>query len=75
MPVRTSVLVMASTQRHIHDASDLLAPTEAAELIGVSTRSLLRWEDAGRIVPLKTPGGHRRYRVADLLALVQERSA
>lgn len=66
---------MASTQRHIHDASDLLAPTEAAELIGVSTRSLLRWEDAGRIVPLKTPGGHRRYRVADLLALVQERSA
>jgi len=66
---------MPTPQRHNQDADDLLTPIEAAELISVSVRSLYRWEDDGRISPSRTPGGHRRYRRADVLALIAEKSA
>ena len=44
-----------------------LTPQEAAELLGVSTRTLLRWEDKGKITSRRTEGGHRRYEIHDLL--------
>lgn len=73
MTDRTNVSVMPSTERHSQDA--LLTSHEAAELIGVTIRSLHRWEQAGYIHPTRTPGGHRRYRQADVLALMEQRSA
>ena len=45
-----------------------LTITEAAKLLGVSTRTLLRWEEKGKITSIRTPGGHRRYDSAKLLA-------
>lgn len=44
-----------------------LTPQQAAALLGVSTRTLLRWEDQGKIKPIRTAGGHRRYDVSELL--------
>lgn len=44
-----------------------LTPKQAAELLGVSVRTLHRWESDGKIVSRRTPGGHRRYEVAELL--------
>jgi predicted site-specific integrase-resolvase len=38
----------------------------AARLLGVCTRTLHRWETAGRIKAARTPGGHRRYDAAEL---------
>lgn len=35
---------------------------EASRLLGVSTATVRRWADAGRIRPFTTPGGHRRFR-------------
>lgn len=52
-----------------------LSPNEAAELISVTIKSLHRWEDEGLIHSLRTPGGHRRYSRADVLALIAEKSA
>lgn len=43
--------------------------SEAAQLLGVSIRTLYRWEEKGKIQPLRTEGGHRRYEVADLLGV------
>ena len=34
---------------------------EAAELLGVSTKTLRRWEAAGKISPGRSDGGHRRF--------------
>ncbi len=45
--------------------------TEAAELLGVSTRTLLRWEESGKIKPERTPGGHRRYDKEKLLGVTK----
>ena len=44
-----------------------LSAKQAADLIGVSIKTLHRWEAAGKIHPTRTAGGHRRYQVADLL--------
>ena len=40
----------------------LYSISEAAILLGVSTSTLRRWEEEGRLVPVRTAGGnHRRY--------------
>jgi excisionase family DNA binding protein len=40
---------------------DLLRPREAAAIFGVRTSTIARWARDGRLTPLLTPGGHRRY--------------
>lgn len=49
---------------------DLLRPREVAELLGIRTTTLARWAREGRITPLFTPGGHRRYRRAAVRGLL-----
>jgi excisionase family DNA binding protein len=52
------------------DFDDLLTPREAAALLGVRTTTLARWARDGLIKPaVHTPGGHRRYRRGEVLAL------
>jgi molybdopterin-binding protein len=47
---------------------------QAAALLGVSVDTLRRWEDEGRIVVGRTPGGHRTVTVDELRPLLAERS-
>ncbi len=42
--------------------------SEAAAIAGVSVSTLRRWADEGRLPSFRTPGGHRRFRVADVQA-------
>ncbi|NMG07898.1 IS607 family transposase [Brasilonema sp. UFV-L1] len=51
----------------MHRLEDLLQIGDAAKLRGVSIDTLRRWEKTGKIQAVRTEGGHRRYRVADLL--------
>jgi excisionase family DNA binding protein len=50
-----------------HDA--ILRPCEAAALLGIGLSQLRRLETTGRLVTVRTLGGHRRYREDDVLAL------
>ena len=43
-----------------------LSVSEAGRALGLSRTSLLAAEDAGLLTPVRTPGGHRRYRPDDL---------
>ena len=43
---------------------------EAAAELGVSLNTLRRWSDAGKLTCYRSPGGHRRYRRADVEALL-----
>ncbi|WP_293154191.1 helix-turn-helix domain-containing protein [Okeania sp. SIO2C9] len=36
-------------------------PREAAEILGVDVRTLVKWEQSGQINAIKTPSGQRRY--------------
>ncbi|MEG4944986.1 IS607 family transposase [Microcoleus sp. F4-D5] len=44
-----------------------LSPLQAAELLGVTVKTLHRWEADGKIKSTRTVGGHRRYDIADLI--------
>ena len=46
--------------------TDLLTPSEVATLLRVDPRTVSRWARAGRIPSIRTLGGHRRFRRADL---------
>lgn len=47
----------------------LLTPAEVAALFGVDPRTVSRWSDRGVLKAIFTPGGHRRYRYLDVMAL------
>jgi diguanylate cyclase (GGDEF)-like protein/excisionase family DNA binding protein len=48
---------------------------EAADALEVSTSTLRRWADAGRIRTLRTSGGHRRFAIREVQRLSSARSA
>ncbi|MGB3510978.1 MAG: IS607 family transposase [Microcoleaceae cyanobacterium] len=54
--------------------SKLLSISEAADLLGVSTKTIRRWETEGRIKSTRTEGGHRRFTVTDLIGNKQDNS-
>jgi excisionase family DNA binding protein len=47
--------------------SNLISVKEAAELLGVSTKTIRRWEADGKIKAVRTLGGHRRFDITTLL--------
>lgn len=54
------------------DTDDLLTTAQAAQLIGVTVRTIARWVDAGKLSPaVDFPGlrGPRMFRRDDVLAL------
>ena len=53
------------------DEREWLSLTEAGELLGVHPSTLRRWADAGDVPHFRTPGGHRRFRTIDLVALLE----
>lgn len=46
---------------------------EASEFLGVHFTTLRKWADEGEIRVFRTPGGHRRFSVADLRRFLEER--
>lgn len=50
-------------------AEILLKPGEVAALFSVDPKTVSAWGDAGKLTVVKTLGGHRRYRRAEVLAL------
>lgn len=54
---------------------DDLRVGQAAELLGVSTDTLRRWEVDGRLVTYRSSGGQRRIPLAEVRRLLAERRA
>jgi excisionase family DNA binding protein len=52
------------------DADVLLTPSEVAALFRVDPKTVTRWAKAGKISAIRTLGGHRRFREAEILELL-----
>ena len=50
---------------------DWLTLGQAARYLGVAQSTIRKWSDDGRVRAFYTPGGHRRYRRADLDAFLE----
>src|SRR5947207_8398046 len=48
------------------DEPDWLTLGQAAKYLGMAQSTIRKWSDTGRLPAFYTPGGHRRYRKADL---------
>lgn len=49
----------------------LLTPAEVAEAFRVDPRTVTRWAKAGKLSAIRTLGGHRRFREAEIRALLE----
>ena len=53
------------------EAEPLLTPAEVAAMFRVDPKTVTRWAKAGKLSSIRTLGGHRRYREAEVRALLQ----
>ena len=52
----------------------LLTPSEVAALFRVDPKTVTRWAKAGKLTPIRTLGGHRRYRKSEVENLLKGRA-
>jgi excisionase family DNA binding protein len=52
----------------------LLTVAQASELEGVSTASIRRWTDSGKLKTYRSAGNHRRIKTSDLMRLIDKES-
>jgi len=52
--------------------NELLTPSEVAEMFRVNPKTVTRWARAGRISAVRTLGGHRRFRAAEIRGLLDD---
>lgn len=45
---------------------DLLTPSEVAKLFRVDPKTVTRWARSGKLHAVRTLGGHRRFRYAEI---------
>lgn len=52
----------------------LLTVAQASELAGVSTESIRRWTNSGKLKTYRSAGNHRRIKTSDLMRLIDKES-
>lgn len=58
-----------------HVCADELTTAEAADILGVSTSTVVHYADTGQLPCRRLPSGHRRYLRADVEALTEPEPA
>jgi excisionase family DNA binding protein len=59
------------SRREQATTSPYLLPSEVAEVLQVSPKTVTRWAKEGKLASRRTLGGHRRYARADIESLAQ----
>jgi excisionase family DNA binding protein len=62
---------LMASRREQASKSPYLLPSEVAEVLQVSPKTVTRWAKEGKLASRRTLGGHRRYARADIESLVE----
>ncbi|WP_284327938.1 BldC family transcriptional regulator [Demequina litorisediminis] len=54
----------------VKDQEKLLTPAEVAAIFRVDPKTVTRWAKVGKLSSIRTLGGHRRFREAEVHALL-----
>jgi excisionase family DNA binding protein len=54
------------------DDDALLTPSEVAAMFRVNPKTVTRWARAGKLSAIRTLGGHRRFRAAEVYRFLDE---
>ena len=57
------------------ERDELMTPAEVAELFRVNAKTVTRWAQAGKISVVRTLGGHRRFRRAEIESSLRPQEA
>lgn len=60
----------AKIPRRRAESGPLLTPAQVATMFRVDPKTITRWARAGKLTPMRTLGGHRRYSEAEVRALL-----
>jgi excisionase family DNA binding protein len=60
------------SRREQASKSTYLLPSEVAEVLQVSLKTVTRWAKEGKLASRRTLGGHRRYARADIESLAEQ---
>lgn len=52
--------------------SKLLTLQQTSDILGISKKTLRIWDDEGKLISIRTVGGHRRYKEEDVLFFLKE---
>ena len=63
---------MADAKPPPDEVGELLMPSQVVRRFQVDPKTIARWILAGKLDPLSTPGGHRRFRASDIRRCLQE---
>jgi excisionase family DNA binding protein len=50
---------------------ELMKPGEVAVLYAVDAKTVTRWAQAGKLSSIRTPGNQRRFKRAEVMALIE----
>lgn len=66
-------MTTVSNSRQLADHQRLLTPAEVAEMFRVDPKTVTRWAKDGKLLSIRTLGGHRRYYEWQVKKLLEER--
>ena len=61
---------LAAPRPLLEEADRLLTPAEVARLFQCHPKTITRWANEGKLTSIRTLGGHRRFREAEIRALI-----
>lgn len=61
---------MSRAEVRVPEPEPLLTPAEVAQMFRVDPKTVTRWAKRGWLTSIRTLGGHRRYREAEVRALL-----
>ena len=70
--LKLSTFSSASMNSIETSSTSIITSSETGKLLNVSKQTLQRWDNNGKLIAVRTEGGHRRYKLSDIEKILGE---